>query len=153
MIPEPLLLFLHIASAVVWVGGMFFAYLCLRPVAGQILDGPSRLRLWRAVFERFFRWVWVAVLLILATGGAMMARTGFAAAPPHWHLMAAIGVAMAAIFVFVFFGPYPALRRSVDGSEWPAAAAALNRIRQAVAVNLVLGLANVAVATLGRLLA
>ncbi|MGN5479437.1 hypothetical protein ACTMU2_28655 [Cupriavidus basilensis] len=54
----PILLFLHVTAAVVWVGGMFFAYLCLRPVAGQVLDPPSRLQLWRGVFDRFFRWVW-----------------------------------------------------------------------------------------------
>ncbi|WP_224079722.1 DUF4149 domain-containing protein [Cupriavidus laharis] len=147
----PILLFLHVIAAVVWVGGMFFAYLCLRPVAGQVLDPPSRLRLWRGVFDRFFRWIWAAVVLILLSGGAMMANVGMASAPPNWHLMAAIGVVMAAIFLFVFFGPYPVLRRTVDAGEWQAAAAALNRIRQAVGLNLVLGLLNVAVATLGRI--
>jgi uncharacterized membrane protein len=147
----PILLFLHVIAAVVWVGGMFFAYLCLRPVAGQVLDPPSRLRLWRGVFVRFFRWVWVALVLILGSGGAMMANAGMAAAPPNWHLMAGIGVVMALVFLFVFFKPYPALRQAVDAGEWPVAGAALNRIRQAVGINLVLGLINVAVATLGRM--
>lgn len=147
----PILLFLHVMAAVVWVGGMFFAYLCLRPVAGQVLDPPSRLRLWRGVFERFFRWVWAALVLILLSGGAMMAHAGMASAPPNWHLMAGIGVVMTAIFLFVFFGPYPVLRRAVEAGEWPIAGAALNRIRQAVGINLALGLLNVAVATLGRM--
>lgn len=146
----PILLFLHVMAAVVWVGGMFFAYLCLRPVAGQVLEPPSRLRLWHGVFDRFFRWVWLALVLILLSGGAMMANVGMASAPPNWHLMAGIGVVMAAIFVFVFFGPYPVLRRAVEAGEWPVAGPALNRIRRAVGINLALGLINVAVATLGR---
>jgi uncharacterized membrane protein len=153
MSPDPLFRFLHVAGVAVWVGGMFFAYLCLRPTAGEVLEPPVRLRLWRGVFERFFRWVWAAVVLILASGGAIMANAGLAEAPPSWHLMATIGVVMVAVFVYVFFGPYPALRRAVDVQDWPAAGAALNRIRQAVGLNLVLGLVNIAVGTLGRLLA
>ena len=35
---------LHLLSAVVWVGGMFAAYLCLRPAAGP-LEPPQRDRL------------------------------------------------------------------------------------------------------------
>jgi uncharacterized membrane protein len=30
-LPMGIALALHVLSAVVWVGGMFFAYLCLRP--------------------------------------------------------------------------------------------------------------------------
>ncbi|HEY6898714.1 MAG TPA: hypothetical protein VI279_15765, partial [Rhodocyclaceae bacterium] len=63
---HPLFLFLHVASVVVWVGGMFFAYMCLRPAAVELLEPPQRLRLWLGVFDRFFRWVWLAVALILA---------------------------------------------------------------------------------------
>ncbi|MEI9804681.1 MAG: hypothetical protein WDN48_09810 [Pseudolabrys sp.] len=57
MMQVTLLLTLHILSAVVWVGGMFAAYLCLRPAAGA-LEGPQRLALWRAFFAKFFPWVW-----------------------------------------------------------------------------------------------
>ena len=41
---HPLLLFLHVAGVVVWVGGMFFAYVCLRPEAASQLEPPPRLR-------------------------------------------------------------------------------------------------------------
>ena len=44
---------LHVLGAVVWVGGMFAAYMCLRPAAGP-LDPPVRLKLWRAFFQKFF---------------------------------------------------------------------------------------------------
>ena len=67
-------LLLHVLSVVVWVGGMFVAYLAVRPAAVETLEAPQRLRLWAAIFARFFRWVWLAVVLILGTGFSMMGR-------------------------------------------------------------------------------
>ena len=61
----PLLLFLHVAAVTIWVGGMFFAYVCLRPVAAMQLEPPARLRLWRGVFGGFFPLVWASVVVIL----------------------------------------------------------------------------------------
>ena len=63
-----LALALHVLSAVIWVGGMFFAYMALRPVAAELLEPPARLRLWRGVFANFFVWVSAAVVLLLITG-------------------------------------------------------------------------------------
>ena len=62
---------LHLLSAVVWVGGMFAAYLCLRPAAGP-LEPPQRLALWRRFLAKFFPWVWVSVVLLLVTGFWML---------------------------------------------------------------------------------
>ncbi|WP_343074980.1 hypothetical protein [sulfur-oxidizing endosymbiont of Gigantopelta aegis] len=45
---------LHLLSAVIWVGGMFFAHMILRPSAVEQLEPPQRLPLWVAVFGRFF---------------------------------------------------------------------------------------------------
>lgn len=146
------LVFVHIASVVVWVGGMFFAYFCLRPVAGAQLQPPQRLPLWSAVFQRFFPWVWIAVALILASGLTMILQVGFGAAPLHWHLMLAVGLVMMLVFLHVYFAPFRRLQREVAGQRWQAAGAALNQIRQLVALNLGLGFVTIAIATLGRLL-
>jgi len=148
----PLLLLLHVTSVVVWVGGMFFAYQCLRPAAAQLLAPPERLQLWRAVFARFFPWVWAAVLLIPATGLTTIASIGMRSAPLHWHLMLLSGTLMIAIFLAVFFLPYRWLQRAVDAHDWKSGAAALARIRQLVGINLLLGLLTIAFATGGRLL-
>src|SRR4029077_19786338 len=45
-----LALALHILGAVVWVGGMFAIYVCLRPALGT-LEPPQRLRLMRVTFQ------------------------------------------------------------------------------------------------------
>ena len=59
---------LHLLSAVVWVGGMFFAYMVLRPVAGGVLEPPLRLELWRQIFSRFFPWVSLSIVILFITG-------------------------------------------------------------------------------------
>ena len=46
-----LALTLHILSAVVWVGGMFAAFVCLRPAACG-LEPQQRLKLWRGFFAK-----------------------------------------------------------------------------------------------------
>jgi uncharacterized membrane protein len=131
----------HILGAVIWVGGMFAAFVCLRPAAGS-LEASQRLQLWRNFFQKFFLWVWASVLLLLVSGYWMLImRFGeFAHAPLYVNLMQAIGWVMIALFVWLFHGPWLAFKRAADAQEWPAAAASLNRIRQIIMVNMPLGL-------------
>ncbi|HMJ50138.1 MAG TPA: CopD family protein [Burkholderiales bacterium] len=140
---------LHVFGIVVWVGGMFFAYLALRPAAAQELEPPQRLRLWRRVLQRFFSWVWFAVALILASGWYMMWQLSNASVPWYAYAMMGTGLLMMLIFVHVFFAPFRRLRLSVAAQDWNSAGNALNQIRILVAANLILGLVNIAVATLG----
>ena len=148
-----ILIFIHLAGVIVWVGGMFFAHVCLRPVAAAQLPPPQRLPLLAAVLARFFTAVTLSIVAILASGLALMLIPGFARAPLHWHLMMALGLVMAAIFALIAGHFFPRLRRGVAAADWPAAGAAMNRIRQLVATNLLLGALTVAVATLGSRLA
>jgi uncharacterized membrane protein len=141
-----LLLFLHVISDVVWIGGMFLAYTAVRPAAGEVLDPPQRLRLWTAIFRRFFPWVWAAVIFILASGFIMLAE--LAAVPAYIIVMAAIGIVMSAIFMHVYFAPFGRLKRAVAAEDWKAGGAALNQIRVLVGVNLILGVINIAIGML-----
>jgi len=140
-------LLLHVLSVVVWVGGMFLAYLAVRPAAVEALEPPQRLRLWAGIFRRFFRWVWAAVALLLLTGLSMMGE--MERVPAYVQAMAGIGIVMMAIFLHVYFAPYARLKRAVAAEDWKAGGAALSQIRVLVGINLLLGLANVAVALLG----
>jgi len=142
--------FFHVLGVVVWVGGMFFAYLALRPAAAQRLEPPQRLPLWQETLRRFFNWVWLAVVLVLASGLWMLFQMGgFAGAPVYVHAMLLLGLIMMAIFVQVFFVPFRRLTTHAGAKDWKAAGAALNEIRQRVALNLVLGLLTIAIATVG----
>lgn len=147
-----ILLFLHLAGVVVWVGGMFFAHFCLRPVAASQLPPPQRLPLLAAVLGRFFKAVAVSIVLVLGAGFASLASVGFAQAPLHWHLMSALGLLMTGIFGVIYHLFYPRLLAGVAAADWPAAGAAMNRIRWLVATNLLLGAVTILTATLGAAL-
>ena len=146
-------LLLHLLGATIWIGGMFFAYMALRPAAARWLQPPQRLPLWRETLGRFFVWVWVSIIAIYASGVHMLGSAyGMRAEPAYVLVMAAIATVMTAIFAYVYFKPYRALRREVDAQNWPAGGAALNRIRQLVATYLVLGLVTMGIAVVGGLL-
>jgi len=144
-------LFLHLFSAIVWVGGMFFAYLCLRPVAASVLEPPQRLTLWSQVFARFFPWVWVAVILLPVTGLWIIFQAGGFGAVGHYvHIMLALGVIMIAVFGHVYFSPYRRLRAAVAAQDFPAAGKQLAQIRMLVAFNLTVGMLIIAAVRLLR---
>jgi uncharacterized membrane protein len=141
----------HIFGAVVWVGGMFAIYVCLRPALSAV-DPPQRLRLVRITFQKFFPWVWTAVLLLLASGYWMVFVTfgGFSGARLHIHLMQLIGWVMIALFVWLFHGPWQAFKDAVDAENWPAAGVSLDSIRRIISINLPLGLIVVMIGASGR---
>ncbi len=147
-----LALTLHVLSAVVWVGGMFAAYVCLRPAAVQMLEPPQRQKIWRGFFQRFFPWVWASVILLVATGYWMMVVYfgGFANTPPYINFMQLLGWVMIVLFAWLFHGPWLKFKRAVDAQDWPAAAAQLSRIRKIIAVNLPLGLIVAVIGGTGR---
>jgi len=145
-----LLKLIHLLAALIWVGGMFFAYVVLRPVAVEVLEPPLRLRLWEGVFRRFFSWVWAAVVVLPASGVYMIfLYGGYAQAPRSVHIMLVLGLAMILIYGHVYFAQYRKLRRLVAGQSWKEAGAILGKIRRLVGVNLALGIVTVCVAALG----
>ena len=112
---------IHLLGAVIWVGGMFFALLVLRPSLA-VLEPPQRLALHGQVFRRFFLIVWHAMPLVLLSGYFMLFTVygGFAGASPYIHVMHLTGLIMAA---------------------------AANAIRKLILVNLILGILTIIVAS------
>lgn len=144
-------LFVHLAGVTVWVGGMFFAHVALRPAAESVLEPPLRLALMQAVLARFFLAVAVAVVAVLVSGFALFLRVPIAQAPPGWPAMLALGVVMALVFAYIRLALFARLQRSVAASAWPAAAQSLRGIRQLVAFNLALGTLAIVAAVSPRL--
>jgi uncharacterized membrane protein len=141
----------HSVAAVVWVGGMFFALVVLRPSTGA-LDPPVRLALWQRVFSRFFPWVWAAVVVLLVSGFAMVlwGFGGFAKIGMYVHLMMGIGIVMMLIYAHLYFAPWQRFRRAVIASDWPTAGKNIEQIRLMVTINLILGLITVVIGAAGR---
>lgn len=145
-------LMLHVIAVVIWVGGMFFAYMVLRPVAADQLAPPQRLPLWAGVFRLFFPWVWVCVVVILATGLWMIFAVfgGMGGVGLYVHAMFGLGVVMMLIFFHVFFAPYGRLKRAVQAQDWPTGAKALAQIRRLVGINTLIGIVTIAIGAGGR---
>jgi uncharacterized membrane protein len=149
----PLLLLFHLLAVVVWVGGMFLMHFAVRPTAVEQLEPPARLPLLTGVLGRFFRWVTIAVVVIIASGFAMiLGAGGFATAHVSVHLMLALGLLMTAIYAWIRVSFFARLQAAVAARDWPTAAGSLDRLRRLVEINLVLGIATIAVAIVGRLL-
>lgn len=148
----PVLISLHLLAAVVWIGGMFFAWMALRPVAASLLEPPLRLPLWSQTFAKFFPWVWLAVILLPVTGYWMLFDVfgGMGRAGLHIHLMQGIGWLMILLFMHVFFAPYKRLKRAVAAGDWPAGGQQLAVIRKLIGINLSLGLVLVVIVAAGR---
>ena len=145
-----LLVLLHLLGAIAWVGGMWFAYFCLRPAAAETLDPTKRLPLWVATFERFLRYIATAVVVIVISGFTMLIQAGLRAAPVGWLVMAGLGLVMTIIFSYVYLILFPRLRVHCLALAWPNAAIAMNDIRRLVAINLALALFTVIVAVFAR---
>ena len=139
---------LHLLAALVWVGGMFFAWMVVRPAAVSALEGPARLKLWEQIFPRFFRWVWAAVIVLPVTGMGMLHLrfAGFEAAPRYVHMMIGLYLVMLALFLRIQALKLPELRRANGPILGGNGAAVLGRIRRLVGINLLVGLVLVGIA-------
>jgi uncharacterized membrane protein len=133
----------HVLCAIIWVGGMFFAYVILRPSLA-VLEPPQRMALHGQVFRRFFLVIWHAMPLIVLSGSAMIFAVFGGMAGVRWnvHVMLLLGLVMAGIFLVIFFGPYRAFRAAPGPGS-------LDAIRKLIGINLALGLLTSAIAVLG----
>jgi uncharacterized membrane protein len=130
---------LHIAGAVVWLGGMTFMLWALRPVATAQLQPPVRIPLLAAVMGRFFPMVWLSIGVIVITGTCMLMSAGMKAAPLGWHLMLGIGLLMFLLFAHLYFGPFKRLKLACTATDWPEAGRRMGQIQTLVKTNFALG--------------
>jgi uncharacterized membrane protein len=143
-------LWLHLLAVVVWVGGMFFAYMALRPAA-QALPPPQRLPLLAAALSHFVAWVAAAIVILVASGIAMIVLLGgMRAVGVYVHVMIGLGLLMILIYGHLVASSLKRLRAAVAANDWPSGGAAMTMVRRLVGVNLVLGLVTITVAVLGR---
>jgi len=143
---------LHLLFAAIWVGGMAFAIVALRP-ALSVLEPPQRLALMGRVHKRFFLVIWHAMPITIISGYFLLFGHfgGFRGAGWHVHVMHLTGLIMSVIFLLIFFSPWQAMRRALAAGDMAAAAAANERIRIMVSVNLAIGVLTTAIAGWGRI--
>ena len=141
----------HLLAVIVWVGGMFFMLMCLRPAVHEVLEAPARVRLMHATLRRFLRIVGLAVAVAVLRQrrgddrhwpGAIARAAGLAFNMPlDWYAMVALFFVMLAVFLHVRLALFPRVERAVTAEAWPDGAARRSAaIRWEVAINLVLGI-------------
>lgn len=145
-----LILFLHLAAAIFWMGGMAFMLLALRGPVSEQLQPPVRLPLLAAILKRFFAVVGVSIAVLLATGLALLMAAGMKNAPPGWHAMAGLGVLMMLIFGHLYFSPWRRMKAAVAAADWPEAGKRMGQITLLAKVNLGLGWLAIAAVMLWR---
>ena len=145
-----LLLFLHLAAAIFWMGGMGFVLLALRPAAHAQLQPPQRLPLMVQVLRRFFVLVIASIAVLLATGVPLLMQVPGAQAPRGWHAMAGLGVLMVLVFGHIFFVPWRRMQRAVAAQQWPEGGKRVNQVALLVKANFALGWIAIAAVMLWR---
>jgi uncharacterized membrane protein len=140
------LLALHLLSAVVWVGGMAFTILILRPTL-ELLEPIPRLQMHQQTLKRFFRLTWHVLPILLLTGWAMVFAVwgGFAMLPWSINVMQTLALIMTFVFLYTYFVPFKRLQRAIRPTP-----EMLGRIRQFVTLNLVLGTLTIIAGALGH---
>ncbi len=142
---------LHILAVIVWVGGMFFAYMCLRSAAGP-LEPAQRLELWGRGFEKFFPWVWASIAALLLSGYGMIFVVfgGFGSVGLHVNIMQVTGLLIILLYLHLWFAPYRRFRQALASGDMAEAGRRLNQIRLIIAINLPLGLLTALIGATGR---
>ena len=120
---------------------MLFA---LRPAAAELLAPPQRLPLVAQTLQRFFKLVWVTIVVLLLSGLAMLLGVGMKNAPAGWHAMLGIGLVMFALFGHLYFGPFRRLKHAVSSADWPEGGRRVGQIATLAMVNLALGVLAIA---------
>ena len=147
----PITITLHLLAAIIWIGGMFFAYMILRPCAAQQLPPPQRIILWHDCFKRFFPWVWGSIIILIGTGYSMTLILFDGVNNSGWHIkaMGINGLLMTSLFAYLYLHPYTQFKRLVAKERYPEAGQALASIRTIIGINLIIGLLTTITATMG----
>lgn len=149
---------LHLVAAILWMGGMGFMLLALRPAALDIFQPPERMMLMGAAWKRFFPVVLVSIVVLFTTGTnmyntsfrAIKAATGQGSVPLGWNLMLVLGLVMMAIFAHTYWGLYAKFKRAMAALDWSLAGKFASQVHTRMVVNFVLGWLAIAAVHLVR---
>ena len=137
---------LHLLAINVWVGGTFFTVVIL-PHAAASLEPAERHPFMRIVFKRFFFWVWLAMMILISTGGWMIYRMfgGIINAPLYVVLMMSITLLMVCVFLLIYFGSYRLYVQSLKQENLSDSERHLDYISLLSKINMALGICVVLV--------
>lgn len=101
-----LIVFIHVLSVVVWVGGMIAIRFALHPSLTVIDDTSKKQELMIGVLNRFFLMVSTAIVFAGLTGITMMVGIGFKGVPDLYvavHIKTQIWIVMAIVYGVIYY--------------------------------------------------
>ena len=137
-----IIVFLHVISAVLWVGGMIAIRLAVHYSMQEIDDPKIKLGRTLESLRRFFNMVIPAIIILLLTAIIMIVALGFKGTPLYSFVIAkeAIWTIMTIIFIIIFIKRVRA-QKAFNRGELPLAKAKLQPIANyLIPINIVLGL-------------
>ncbi|XOB62619.1 hypothetical protein ACMC56_02150 [Campylobacterota bacterium DY0563] len=137
-----IIVFLHVLSAVIWVGGMIAIRLAVHYSMQEIDDPKIKLGRTLESLRRFFNMVIPSIILLLLTAIIMIIALGFKGTPLYNLVIAkeAIWTVMTVVFIIIFIKRKQA-QKAFDEGQLPVAKAKLTPIANyLIPINIVLGL-------------
>jgi uncharacterized membrane protein len=131
------IVWLHVFSAFVWVGGMIAVRFAVHPMMQQVEDPKLKLGTTLKIMGRFFHLVMPFIFIILMTAIMMLLATG---STPTAYIKEGIWAIMTANFTWIYFKRSKG-QKAFDRGDIPLAKSSVALIpKLLLPINIVLGL-------------
>lgn len=137
-----IIIFLHVISAVIWVGGMIAIRFAVHYSMQELEDPKIKLGRTLESLRRFFNMVIPSIIILLLTAIIMIIALGFKGTPLYSFVIAkeAIWTIMAIVFIVIFIKRKQA-QKAFDEGNFPIAKQKLLPIASyLIPINILLGL-------------
>lgn len=134
-------IFIHVLSAIIWIGGMIVMRLSVMPSLALIEDENVRIAKTISIFQSFFKIIIVSIILIFISAIMMIIGFGFKGTDLYSVVLTkeAILVIMTIVFSFAYVHINRAKRRFVGG-DIDSAKSHISKVKLATLVNLSLSI-------------
>lgn len=141
---------LHTLAATLWIGGLFFALVVLRPVLSA-MEAKERRAMWGRVLPGAFATAWIMVVVLFVTGYGVLyfGYEGLASAGAHVRIMEWVGNFMFLLFGWMYFRPFKSFMRALADKNEERQALEMIRLKNANSLLLALGLIVTALGATG----
>lgn len=136
------IVFLHVISAVIWVGGMIAIRFAVHYSMQEVDDPKIKLGRTLETLRRFFNMVIPSIIILLATAIIMIIALGFKGTNLYSVVIAkeAIWTIMTLVFIFIFIKRKQAQKAFEEGKLPIAKEKLLPIVNYLIPTNIVLGL-------------
>ena len=137
-----LIIFLHVISAVLWVGGMIAIRFAVHYSIQNIVEPKIKIERTLENLKRFFNMVIPAILILLITAVIMIIALGFKGTPLYSFVIAkeAIWTVMTIVFIIIYVKRNKAEKAFIEGDFLAAKSNLAPIAKYYIPLNIILGI-------------